>query len=267
MKKILILVFLITILSVTSAQSWLSHVICRNDNTYVSYMDSTSPRINIQEIIQKELRNFFYTDMDTLCFNDNLIFKIKYSENVDIYIVKCYFVDNILYYFFPYNKSVNYLDTNPYIIHGKWMENNEMGFWDQNKLISGSLVSFKRNCDKIMILKERIHNGTSYNAVVDHYMIVKKNKIKLLYNIESVSLYTDPLMSINQCCYVQRNEKDNLVTSILVCSDSNVVIGKFNIDHYKLKNIEVKNKQYKIYIITSSGIPNKKFFKQNFVFN
>ena len=267
MKKILFAVLLLFISSSLQSQDWLNNCIVRSDNDYVSHRDTISPHENIKTQVKKQIKNYFdgvsEDDFKTMQ-EHNLVFKVAYSEIIDIYIVKAHFdALGINYYFFSYNKATNKHSDFPYKINGKWIENDEEGF--NNKLCSSPLFSVTQ--DSLIILKERKHNGTSYDAVVAYYLSIDSNmNMKLQFCVESIYLYTSPEVD-NSYTYKIIRTRDistNRIDCKMLISNahkqSEIFIGNFIISRQD-KNITNRycHSPHDDFLITGSGIDENSF--------
>ena len=63
--------------------------------------------------------------------------------------------------FFAANPLSETLSKKPFVINGKWCADNESGF--DVPLLKGQMIEVSGNS---IFLRERVHNGNSYNAVL-----------------------------------------------------------------------------------------------------
>ena len=271
MKNKILIVIILCVNNYIFPQNWTNHVIVRNDNNYVSYKDTISLREETPPYIKSKIELFVSnieldTAYDIEYQQDNIIFKVSYSENIDLYIVKNCLFANINYYFFCYNKIDNKLSDKPYRINGKWVENEESGFLI--KLLNTPLLVINNFADdkREIILKERVHNGNSYNAVISHYLeIDNKMNFKPLFFIEDTFLYVSPEKNIDDTYIIQRLYDNGKVNCGLSINNQDFVdIGSFKIN-YKLKKVKNKvvlNPNFYYYIVTGSGVKENLFLKK-----
>ncbi|MDR0368374.1 MAG: hypothetical protein LBH82_04455, partial [Bacteroidales bacterium] len=260
--KMLIMPFL-CICNFIFSQNWINHTIIRNDNDYVSYKDTISLQEDTPLYIKERIQLFFdkiETDKYDMEYQQrNCIFKVSYSKDIDIYIAKNRLFHRINYYFFCYNKSNNKFSDSPYCINGNWIENDEAGF--QNKLSTPPLFSVKniiKNKESI-ILKERVHNSNSYNAVISHYLEIDNNmNFIVLFHIEDTYLYNSPEIDKNNTYIIHRTYNDGKVDcNLSINGNEEMNIGSFEIDidseFEMIKNKVFLNSDYIDYLVTGSG--------------
>ena len=268
MKKVLLTILLSLSIVIVQSQNWLDKVVVRIDNDYVSFFDTVSRRVEMPKRIKDEIENYFL-NIESADSSENLVFCTSYA-NVDIYIVKFHSLSSIGYYFWGYDKSTDKLSKKPYRINGKWIESNEYGF--SRKLITPPLIEFTSEIANgyDFILRERSHNGTSYNAVIDHYVSMDNNmNLEVIFCVESVFQYISPEITENSDAVIYRLYKYEKVKCYLKIDDREEKhIGDFEIDmdNQRIKNKNVLDLDYEDYLITGSGIDEILFTKKGQVF-
>jgi len=277
MKKIILTILISSIFLLTQSQNWLDNVVLRADNNYVSYYDTISLREKTPENIKEKLKLYFEKyQMDTLIFfmehleyeKNNIIFRISFSKNIDLYVVKYCSFNCIDYFFWGYDKWNDELSLNPYQINGKWIENNERGFI--RKLNTSPLLFFDNNLENKynIVLSERVHNGTSYNAIVNHYLLLDKDmNFNLLFCIEIAYQYASPEIDENIDAIINRTYNQGKISCTLsIDNQKEINIGNFeiDIDNQNIKNKNIFNFDYVDYLITGSGIDENLFLKNGY---
>lgn len=146
--------------------------IVRNDNDYVTYNDSES----LKEFNPKKVKELFKLTIKQIKRNSERVkfysYKININENIDIYalIVDCNFRNDC--YIVAYDKFKQIITSNPVKLNIKWANNNESGF--KNKLLCFPLLDIQKVDSQYTIsIKERVHNGNTYNAVINKIYILK----------------------------------------------------------------------------------------------
>lgn len=240
-------------------------VIVRVDNDFVTYTDTVSPR----EKLPENIKTYILKNLGATGFKFDLIFKLTASKEIFLYVVKGTQQSQVLYYFFAYDHISKAISPKPEIINGKWMENNEEGFDKKFKLLKGKQLSFANVLYQNNIefsIKERVHNGNYYNAVLSKYYYIKKNlELCRIFCLEIVSV------SPFENCSIERSIKNgNCIQVELLCEGVKKLIGRV---YFKIadNNITVVKKralvpEYKDLLITSSGEMEKYFLKNGYHF-
>lgn len=240
--------------------------IVRLDNDFVTYADTISPR----EKLPENIKSYILTHLGTSGFNINIVFKLTASKEIFLYVVKCAQQSQIRYYFFAYNHISKKLSPHPAFINGKWMDNNEEGFNKKFKLLKGKQLFFANVLTQNQIefsIKERVHNGNVYNAVISKYYYLKENlELCRIICLESISY-----SPFDNCSIERSITKGNCLQVESQCEGSRKLIGKV---YFKIadNNIAVEKKiellhGYKEILITCSGEKDIYFFKNGYQFN
>ncbi len=252
MVFILVIVFL---LGSVKASNWYDSVVVRADNAYVSYFDSVSTRkeapIAIQNICSK-----YYANND---FDRNQIFEIEFGTIV-IYVIRNSGVGFEDYYFYAYDPFFFKLSDTPFVIKGKWCADEESGF--DKKILNNQMIEIS---GENIILRERVHNGTSYNAVLLYSLICnEKLEFFIKYCIEECSLYSTPEMNSNEYLIIRREITEGLQVN---CFLENGQKSKYYIGSYNLSTegaiikINVVDNDFDTWIVTTSGMDSQLFSK------
>lgn len=165
--------------------------IVRNDNDYVTYRDIHSFKETTPQPIVKKFKsiiNGLKCDSQTVY---SYSYKININENVDIYSLFVDYNFNKDCYLIAFNKTETIITEFPIVINMKWSFNNEDGF--NFKLLKFPLIDIKQNDGNYTVcLKERVHNGNIYNAVIDKiYILDKYLSFNLKFCYEETSLTFD----------------------------------------------------------------------------
>jgi hypothetical protein len=261
MKRILTVLFVVLSLRSLSAQALTQMAICREDNDFCTYLDTVSARKTIPLNVVVYFKNYY--SMDTS--NIDQIFEIKFNPYslFVVHLAKLVGWDEE-YHFWVYDSCSNSFSSHPYVIKGQWMSNQEEGF--DVKLLSYPLVHEKHG---EVWIKERVHNGNTYNAVIKHKVLCdKKLNLKLTACIEEVSQCHFPWMAPDGYALVYREQQGNDVICTINISGKREVIGSYCLSKKgKISKIKVLDNRYSHLIVTSSGLrPNafmRFYFKQN----
>jgi hypothetical protein len=229
-----------------------------------------STTITTPHVVRVQLKKYF-KNYDKEYAEMNHVFRILYTSDINIYVVKYHSSSTIHYYFFFYDNVRQKITSNPYRINGKWSNNNEAGF--SRKLLMPPLAIVDTGQNHI-VFKERLHNGTSYNAVISHYVMFDKKRLNpyLCFCVENSYLYVSP--EINNLDYyeIRRKYCNNLVTCTLFIDTPNgqqeQEIGHFEIDTKSnvISNKFITNTLYEDFLVTGSGLPENYFLKHGYLF-
>ena len=237
----------------------LKYSIVRNDNDYVAYKDNFSPK----DATPKRVLEKFQLIVDELKYDSPNIefysYKIILNETIDIYSLLVNYNLKKECYVLAYNKKVGTITNTPIIINVKWSFNNESGF--SYKLLEYPLVGIRQiNNNFIVCLKERVHNGNMYNAVIDKlYSLNDDMSFDLRFCYEEASLTLD-----NQI--IKRYLKDNTISVYIKKDTSCEIIGKIEIDAKAKKIIKTEclNDKFSEVIFTTSGKEDEYILKNGF---
>jgi len=96
------------------------------------------------------------------------IFRITAPKNCYLYVFRRTGpMDSDFYFFILFDPATNRITRNPVFIYGKWMEGDDWGSELRRPLLSFEDIYGDGELE--LIVEERVHNGTMYNAVVYHY--------------------------------------------------------------------------------------------------
>jgi hypothetical protein len=216
--------------------------ICRNSN---SYLESHGSKVTIP-----------------------VIFKITYNADVDIYIVKFASFDNIAYKLIAYNIHTKLASDKAPSILGNFMEDGESTFDKQARLLSKPLIHFEdinHDGKKYIVIKEREHNGTVYNAVVEHYYSLDEH-MNFDQKLCIETSYADPF---NTSRLISRQLRGNDLISYLTKDGKTSVIGdvKLNLNSpRKVVSKKCYKSEYADLLITGRGINEETFLKRGHTF-
>ena len=241
----------------------------RSDNSFVTYNDSLSIKVPIPLIVKNKigglLKNYESSSPPDYENLPPVAFKINYSKNIDIYIVKLYSFTAISYYLIAFNNVSNSITKTLPSINGKWMENKEAGFMKGDHLLTDPLFYFQdinHDGKKEIIIKERVHNGTAYNAVVNHiYSLDKQMNFNKIICIES--RWIDPMNGPG----INRSLHNNIITSELINNNKVTAIGKVKLTGaQKVISEKCYQPEYENLLITGSGVNDEVFLRNGYTF-
>ena len=228
----------------------------RSDNTFVSFKDTVSEKAIVPKIVEHKIRNELSKDKTGKLDN---VFIITYSEKIHLYVCKIKYIYAIEYIVILHNNVLNKVSDKVIDINGTFSDNNENGF--VVKLINKPLleiVDIDGDGNKEVLIRERKHNGTSYNAVVaKYYKIINELEFKKMILIEERN--KNPM---NNCIIERRLTSDFSINSFLNCKDSVLSkIGFYKIDLKTglLYDKYIYNDEFENQLITGSGENELKF--------
>ena len=179
----------------TKASNWYDSVLVRADNGYVTYYDSISPLRKAPDVIIEWCKKICPDNL----MGRNQIFETSYND-VTLYSIRYSGIGFEEYYILAYDSLSNSLSSSPFVINGKWSANNESGF--DIPILRGEMMEIREND---ILFRERVHNGTSYNAVLLYCLSCNDSlDFKIKYCIEECSLCTTPEMSIDEYYIIER---------------------------------------------------------------
>lgn len=206
--KILLIIFFMAFGHLLRAQSWLDSAVCRPDNTYCTFVDTINPRSFIPDTLQNIFIHKYQPHHPS---ERNQIFKIHYRTLI-LYVVRYNEsgVDKLEEYFFwLFNPETMQISSQPFMIDGTWIADGEVGF--DIKLMTRPLMEQR---GKKMIVRERKHNGTAYNAIMQYTLTYDKNLNWRIKNmIEEKSLVETPVPEEFKSVVISRHYRGNKVLS------------------------------------------------------
>jgi len=185
--KTLIFLFATIVVNQIYTQNY-NYSIVRVDNDYANYKDVHSIKeLNPPKVIEK-LKNVLNELDYSLIASDFVTYKITVNSNIDLYVLLIYEFPYNLGKVFAYNKVLNEISVAPLDLNIKWGFNNEVGF--TNKLLDYPLIETAIKNETIeIIIKERVHNGNIYNAVIKkHYTLNSDLSFTLDFCFEKICL-------------------------------------------------------------------------------
>ena len=250
--------------------------IVRADNDFVTYSDEYSARENIPRIVSKKILSLLEEckgddiryDKSTEC--KHIVFKVKYTDSISIYIPKIYLDPTLRYYFIAYDSKTSRITAKPPYINGDNMENGEEGFRPEARLLKNPLIYFSpfdlKNSKGTMVVKERAHNGTAYNAVIENYY-----SIDTYMNLSNfLCIESKAIVFVDGLCRIYRTLKDDMIVSTMACEndESPKLLGsvklKISANSVQIVSTEVNDKRIendKRFLVTASGIEEEAFLK------
>ena len=253
MKRLFALLTLVATVVSIYAQSWMDSAVCRSDNSYCTYYDTSSPRKAVPAPLLKQIRHKYMHPADS---SRNQIFEVRVNGETNMYVVRFDSVplfDGLFeeYHFWLYNKLTKSVSPKPFVIFGGWALDNENGFND--KLLTLPLVE---TADNRILLRERKHNGI-YNAVMLYSILFDKSlNMQIQYLLEETSLV---VMEGNKPEVLRRIwHPDSVICFSLADEEMNKIGSYTTSSENAITAISVENPIYELYIVTSS--PEKSLF-------
>jgi hypothetical protein len=210
-------------------------------------------------------------------FKLDKVYRMSYDFQLYLYICKMKGTySGVIRYYFLLNNDVNDKVTQiPPSINGKWMSKNEGGFKEQYKLLKAPLISFEdidNDFNKEIIVKERLHNGSIYNAVIQNYFKVD------LVNLSLTRIFCLEIQAFhpfdNQIS-VYRQFKNNTIYTKLISNKNDGLrdtseIGTIKVNfidgHINMGEENLSNSIYGRLLITNSNIEGNRFLRNGYHF-
>lgn len=188
-------------------------------------------------------------DFVFFCFDNPIL-----GNGVYVFISK-----NGIYSKFPF-LCKNLFDESQFDVLNRWLNKPLFEYIDVN-----------HDSVKELVLKERVHNGNVYDAVITHYLNFDKNlKIKPFVHIESIARIngSNENFILRKPEFYQK-EKIKLLSLIVSQSNNTILdtIGESYIDlkeKLMIKSTKIKNKKFEDLLITSSSLNNDLFLLQGY---
>ena len=247
-------------------QTVIDSAIHRSDNDYCTYFDTLSCKTALPAKVLMIFKDkypadkYHVTQIFEINYNQYLLFVVRNNEIVvlDSLSSPINFFEE--YHFWVYDPKSGTISPDPFVINGQFMVDQEDGF--DVKLLSKPLVRVENN--GCLWIKERKHNGNSYNAVV-RLKLKCDNKLvlKIEQCVEEVSLCHFPNMGINEYTLIYRELYGKRYVSTMTIGDETKTIGSFYLSKRgRAYNIKVFDNQHSKSIITSSGLRLRTIIRQ-----
>ncbi len=203
-------------------------------------------------------------------------FRISTPSGLQLYIFKQKDLFGMgFYYFMLFDPRTNTVTVNPLRIYTKWMDSDEE--WG-GKLVK-PLVRFldlDRDGKPELVVQERVHNGTVYNAVVFHYFrIMPDLSLKQIIALETnlIDLHT-----MSSCGIIERQirsiSRDSLVIEsfLNLNGKSKKKLGEALLcrnspdSFYRVQKRIALNSKYASLLITAWSEDENKFLREGYTF-
>lgn len=264
MKKLLFFfVGMMLLCKSIEASNWYDSVVVRADNGYVTYYDTMSPQKKSPDVIVEWCKMFCHDNL----MGRNQIFEVSYN-NVTLFSIRYSGIGFEEYYILAYDSRSNKLSNSPFVLNGKWSADNESGF--KIPILKGDMIEIKGND---ILFRERVHNGTSYNAVLLYCLTFNESlEFDIKYCIEECSLCITPEMNRDEFFVIKREVTSELQVNCFLEFNHR---GKLSIGSYSISadgvisNINSTGRELDNWIVTTSGIDPQIFSKKgsSFYFN
>jgi hypothetical protein len=191
-------------------------------------------------------------------FDKATSYKIIIDSNISMYVLVATCNFQKLAFFIPYDETYQKVSSSPVQIDIKWAFENEEGFLE--KLLDYPLASIDAN-NKLLFLKERVHNGNVYNAVITKvYRLNTDLSLTLKFCFESKAL-------LNNGSEIWRRLTSDGFRCYEHSSDSMQYLGKVFAD-FELGKITLKDCSTNFdcnYLFTISGFPDEELLRKGYV--
>lgn len=260
MRLILVVIFFHFLSILTLAQE--SYSIQRDDNDFATYQDIHSNRVNNPKKISAVFNRIIKTKKAEL--NNPLVYsyRIVVSPKIDIYALTISSFMERKLYLILHDKIKNEVSNTPIVIDLKWAFNNEAG--SSFKLLNYPLLSVSNENEMVIIsVRERVHNGNVYNAVLNKQYLLKDDplSLQLLFCYEESSVLPDGKV-------VHRIlDGTKFINVILDEQTATRSIGRIEIDTKKRVIVERLCELDELcdVLFTTSGMPDEQLFKTGVV--
>lgn len=238
----------------------------RSDNDFSTYNDNKyCQEIEISKLVFKNIRNSIDTIRKSIFpikFDDCYLHSIHINDTIDIIVLSIKSFVLTKHLFFVNNTKTGQLVKSNFSINGKWAKNNEDGFEVKLMELPNAKIENIEN-ESVLTIKERVHNGNSYNAVIQKYFKVDCDKltIDLKYCIEIKAIGFDDAiierLAEGNEVKVYKQDKNNIreIGSFILSSDKKTIESKYCLDEY-----------YCSQLVTCSGLEDQIILKEGYSF-
>jgi hypothetical protein len=253
--KLFYVILLVFARNIADAQN-LKYSIVRDDNDYETFYENHSRReetpINVIKVFQKQIKSFSFV-------KNSFVYKVKSARDVDAFVLIINSQLTKRAVILCYNNKTKKIASIPINVDLFWSFNDESGF--DFKMLSYPKIKFVNSKDKILLhVKERVHNGNSYDAIVHKVYEVKKDfVIELQLCYEEVSRTFD-----NQNIY--RLLENDRIVSYIKDGFSQKKIGEIqiNLETFNIINKQCFESEYCDFLLTCSNQNEEVFFKKGY---
>jgi hypothetical protein len=253
--KLIYLILLVFAGNFANAQN-LKYSIIRDDNDYETFYDSHSRMeespLSVIRVFQKQIKLLSYV-------KNSFVYKIKSTGDIDTYvlIINSQLIKQAL--ILCYDSKTKKVTSKPIKINLFWSFNNESGF--EFKMLNYPKIKIEDSEGKILIhLKERVHNGNSYDAIIHKIYEVKKN-----FNTELQLCYEELSRTFDNQFIYRFLEKGKIISYVKIGFD-NKKIGEINInlETFKIINKQCIETDYCDFLLTCSNQNEEDFLKKGY---
>ena len=237
----------------------------RIDNDFATYNnEQLSERIELPQELSKNVIAIVNNINESIApdkLDNYYIHKIDVNDTIDIYVLSIESFTLTEHQIYLYDVITNQLSKTKVAINGKWAKNTEEGF--DIKLIDLPNIKIQKiENESILTIKERVHNGNSYNAVIQKYYKIdfEKLTLSLKYCLEIKALgYDDVIIErVIDCNNVKvyKRYKNNIqeIGSFILSDDKNTIVTKKCLDD-----------NYCSQLVTCSGLEDKIILKEGYL--
>jgi len=259
MRIFFLLLYCLLGFNLFAQSSWFA--IERVDNDYVTYKDTESPRVEAPKDVIKNMSAILKSSQLPFSEKEISLYKIDIDSNIQAFVLVSHFPTYQYAYIFLYNTKEKTTSNAPVGINLKWAANNEQGF--DFKMLKYPLVEIKKEDSSYKVyLKERVHNGNMYDAVITKiYNINNALSFQLAYCYESYAV-------LDENTYIERLLKDNVITVFKSTVNSKEYLGSIILsdNNTKINSIVCNNENYCNILFTNSEKSNDEILKNGYFF-
>lgn len=200
------------------------------------------------------------------------LYQIFYDKNIRLILLKLAYPSSAIRYFiFAVDVHDRKMTSSPPYVNGKWMENNERGLRcdEVGYLIDKPLLSFvdiDRDGAAEIAVKERVHNGNMYDAVITKYFRLNKNDLSVELALAIESKY---LFFFDHKCVFYRYLEGEVISVWLDCTyDVPKEIGRIYLDKtdegYIVSDVWCNEDRFRNMLVTASGYEAEQFLNHSY---
>jgi hypothetical protein len=246
-------------------------VVKRDDNNISTFRDSLGIEVDLPFQVKNKFDSILNSYEEFLLPKTRfLVFNIEYSAGVEIYILK---VNGSLgikdYHILAFDHGRNLVSKQPQKINGKWMENGESGFREEHRLLDTSPTELKDyNSDGVLefVFKQRVHNGTSYNALVEHVFSIEQDM-----QLRPILFLESKCESIIDDCLIQRvyDPKSKILKVTVSCEgrqfeELGEVYLLYSNSGFSVQSQDLFLEKYEGLLVTGSGMNSEDFLNKGY---
>ena len=249
MKKTNVFVIIALLYSCATSAQDSTHSIQRDDNDLATYYDTYSSKVNNPNEVTRKYESIVKTKSEDLGKVQFYSYRIKGDDTIDFYLLTIISPIEKQVYILVFDKNQKKVSNDPLIVNLKSGFNNEVGF--NVKLFDYPLINVVKNDkDYFLFVRERVHNGNVYNAILHKKYLLKNLKLEMQFCYEEKSLLNDGTI-------IRRKiNKENILEVFVEKSLETECVGKIEIDWQSrvIKKRHCEKDEFCEMLFTTSGL-------------